>query len=256
MVHVFSIRRSNANGLRSLTTRMRVAGMFTLWIAVFALVQTPSSAFAVGERRPAQTPSQMAPSDEEISRLRIFEEPLLPLAGPATATAENRALADALAAYQEHSEPEQVEPLETFLKACPRSAWRASLWLDIGLIYRRAGYFSRALEAWENGWFDSKRDFSPEGVAIATRAVGELAELNARLGRYERLEELFEELGDFRLEGAGAEKVIRAREGLAIMQLEPEVGFQLRADGAVTYPGVDGDGSSIRSDSDPLEIEL
>ena len=66
------------------------------------------------------------PTEAELSRARVFAEPLLPIG--ATNAAENRALATALVAFV-GSEPRDrtTWPLARFLADHPRSAWRLSL---------------------------------------------------------------------------------------------------------------------------------
>src|SRR5207247_6862822 len=56
--------------------------------------------------------------------------------------------------------------------------------------------------------------------------VGELADLNARLGRYDSLEKLFVELGNRDVHGPATEKLTAAREGLSIMRNEPGIAFR------------------------------
>jgi hypothetical protein len=70
------------------------------------------------------------PSAWEISRARVFEEPLVP-AEP-TSRRENRALARALARYVEANTREDARALEEFLAAHPASPWRVSLLANLG----------------------------------------------------------------------------------------------------------------------------
>src|SRR5262245_23383036 len=95
------------------------------------------------------------PGDEELSRAHVFDEPLVPLTGRADPR-ENRALARALLSYAQARQPEAVRPLVEFLADHPGSRWRASVQTNLGLLYRRTGYFTRALEAWEDAWAQSK----------------------------------------------------------------------------------------------------
>src|SRR5439155_20229225 len=66
----------------------------------------------------------------------------------------------------------------------------------------------------------------PPARALCDRAVGELAELNSRLGRYERLEPLFTELGNREVQGSSTEKLLGAKQGLWLMQNRPEDAFR------------------------------
>ena len=62
--------------------------------------------------------------------------------------------------------------------------------------------------------------------AIADRAIGELFELNASLGRFERLEELFEEIAGRDIRGSATEKVSNARKALWLMHNRPGESFR------------------------------
>ena len=57
-----------------------------------------------------------------------------------------------------------------------------SLLTNMGIVWRRTAYFTRALDAWENAWALAKVADEPKERAIADRALAELLELNARLG--------------------------------------------------------------------------
>ena len=177
--------------------------------------------------------SSANPKDGEFFQARLFAEPLVPTSNT-VAMGENAALAQALAAFaQAGTKPstdaaERVVPLRQFLAEHPTSRWGLALWLNLGLTYRKAGYWTRALEAWEQAWTAGKKTTLPAAHLLADRAVAELAELNARLGRYERLAPLFEELdaSGRDLRGAAADKLAGARQGLWMMDHEPELSFR------------------------------
>jgi RHS repeat-associated protein len=166
-----------------------------------------------------------APTDQEISHARVFEEPLIPIGGK-TSRDQNRLLAQALSAYLKAGRSSDVTPFTHFLEKFPRSAWRAALSTNLGIVYRKTGYFSKALEAWEDAWKLAKDQTAPEARAICDRAAGELAELNSRLGRYERLEPLFAEMGNRDVRGPATEKLLGAKQGLWLMQNKPEDAFR------------------------------
>ncbi|MEW6730797.1 MAG: RHS repeat-associated core domain-containing protein [Acidobacteriota bacterium] len=168
------------------------------------------------------------PTTEEIKHARIFEESLTMVNGSPSVD-ENQALAQALLAYSHNVEignPEDTAALEQFLIQYPQSVWRVSLLTNLGLIYRRTGYFLKALYAWEQAWKLGKNAIDLDARDMVDRSVAELAELNARLGRYGRLEALFAELGKRELRGSAAEKVVFAKEGLWLMHNEPENAFR------------------------------
>lgn len=88
------------------------------------------------------------PTTEELKRARVFEEFLLPMGAKPT-TEENAALARALLTHLARTETDDFSALETFLNASKGSAWEASLLVNLGLLYRLNGYWSKALDAWE-----------------------------------------------------------------------------------------------------------
>src|SRR5438876_2570982 len=165
------------------------------------------------------------PTDQEIFHARVFEEPLIPIGGKTTGK-ENQLLAEALSAYLKAGTPGDVRPLTDFLETFPRSSWKAALLTDLGIVYRKTGYFSKALEAWEDAWRLAKDQTAPEARALCDRAVSELAELNSRLGRYERLEPLFAEIGNREVRGSATEKLLGAKQGLWLMQNRPQDAFR------------------------------
>jgi RHS repeat-associated protein len=174
---------------------------------------------------PAWPQFSARPTESEIFRARVFAEPLVPIGAPPAAE-ENSALAQALLAFLNRSSNDDVSAVTQFLEQHPDSAWRAALLTDLGIIYRRTGYFSKALSAWEEAWSLSKSASAPNAVAIADRAVGELAELNARLGRYDVLRTLFAQIDGRMLSGPATEKIAGARQGLWLMQNRPELAFR------------------------------
>jgi RHS repeat-associated protein len=165
------------------------------------------------------------PNDAEISRARVFEEPLVPMGGRAS-VGENKALAQALMAYLKRGDNEDTTAITGFLKQHPRSVWRASLLTNLGLVYRRTGYFSKALAALEEAWKLSRNETGLEAHALADRAVGELTDLTARLGHEQPLTALLEELKGRDVRGSATERITAAREGLWLMRNEPEASFR------------------------------
>jgi len=165
-----------------------------------------------------------APSDEEIFRARVFAEPLI--ADGQTTPAENKALAAALTSFLKRTSNDEVAPLVSFLDEFPASPWRVSLLTDLGMVYRKTGHFSKALAAWEEAWSLGKNSTMQNAKLMADRAIAELTELNARVGRFERLQPLFEEIKGRQFYGPAAEKIDGAKRGVFMMQNRPEKCFR------------------------------
>ncbi len=173
---------------------------------------------------PANASFSEDPSDGEIFRARVFTEPLVPMGN--TTARENKAIVGALLSFLRRASNDDVAPLTQFLEDFPQSAWRVSLLTDLGIVYRRTGHFSKALAVWEEAWELGKNQTEPNPRAIVDRAVAELAELNARVGRYERLEPLFAEIEGREFHGPATQKVEGARRGLWLMRHQPEKSFR------------------------------
>jgi RHS repeat-associated protein len=179
-------------------------------------------------RDPNVTPPSVVPrfsvpvTDKQIFNARVFEEPLVPI-GPPTTVAENAALAGALTAYAQAAVPETVAPFLGFLTRFPASSWRASLLMNLGLVYRRTGYFSLALDAFEEAWALSKDSSSR---ITADRALAQLGELNSRLGRRERLDALLAEVAGRDVGGSAGQILVGVREGRATMERDPGIAFR------------------------------
>lgn len=164
------------------------------------------------------------PTDANLSHARVFSSPLIPIGK--TSRQENDAFAQALHAFTQRQASEDYTALTDFLNEHPLSPWRASLLTQLGIAYRRTGWFSKALECWEEAWNLAKAQTQSKQKSVADVAVAELLELNARLGRYDRLQALFSELQGRDLNPAVTEKVRSAREGLWLMLNHPEKAFR------------------------------
>lgn len=163
-------------------------------------------------------------TDTDIFRCRIFLEPLVPI-GNKTTQIENAALMDALKQYSKRVDQDDDSGINNFIKQYPNSPWCSALLLNLGLEYRQTGWFLKALAAWERAWELSKCATEPKAKALADRIIGELAEFNARLGRYARVEAILKEIKDRPLRGSATEKVTGARESNWLMREQPGRAF-------------------------------
>lgn len=160
-----------------------------------------------------------------------LDEPLV-ATGPVSEQ-ENQDLDAALTAF--HDAPSKagkvsdyadyVQPLLAYLEKHPDSNWNASLNLNIGLGYYRAGYFSQTFDYFSKAWELSRDVTSVEGSRMADRALGELAEMHARLGRKDDLEQLLSSTKNRTVSSSAAFMLQGARDGLDTFKHRPEVAY-------------------------------
>ncbi len=204
-------------------TRSAIKALARMGALISFLISAPSAE--------AQAPKGMntsifsvSPTATEISNAKVFEEPLLPIGTPSPA--EVRALAIALDKYVSEGRLDNLEPLAQFLNNNPGSPWKLSLLVNLGLMHRHVGRTSRAMEAWESAWNFGKGLKDPAAVALTHRALGELLEGNAGLGRRDQLERWLKEAEGRTLVGLVTEKMSLAKESLAYMKMSPETAFR------------------------------
>lgn len=195
-----------------------------------AIPPDPTKGVKVNRKLPKLTPVKplsfsKEPKDSEFESIHVFSEPLLPVGGK-TSRAENQALAKAITAFVKAGDPEATKPLIAFFDQHPSSPWKASLLANLGVVYRSSGYWSKALNAWEESWKLIGKEIEPKAKALGDFVLGELAQLNARLGRAERLQVLFAEINDRDVRGPATEKIAEAKQGLGLMQNRPEDAFR------------------------------
>jgi hypothetical protein len=150
------------------------------------------------------------PSDVELTKARVFGEPLFPEAGESN-DAENHALAQAITTYLYGGDSEALEPLEGVVTAFPNSRWRVAVQANVGSWYRKKGYFTRAqrnlTEAWQLG-----KDSDTEGVRrLAEFAAGELMQIHMQFGQVDPLEALVTDFEGRELSGGITETLAAAR---------------------------------------------
>jgi YD repeat-containing protein len=161
------------------------------------------------------------PTDEELTRARIFSEPLVPMPW-GTSPEENAALARAILIYRDTRQSEKVAPLLAFLQRFPQSAWRPSLLANFGTVYRANGYLSRALRAWEQAWDGAKIETDLRAKAVADFALGEFLDLSGKVGHERQIAARLDEIEGRNVTGRAAQKVAMAREALWVFRFHHE----------------------------------
>lgn len=158
------------------------------------------------------------PSRKELEAARFFSEPMLAIGGEPSAQ-ETAAVGKALTAFQRRGNLDDTAALEALAQSQGVGPWRASLLLNLGLVYLRTNRFTRAHEALRGAWDLAKDGGDDASRAVANKAVGELARLHSQFIHAWPLEPLLAEVEGRELEGSSAERVRSARmaaEGLGI----------------------------------------
>lgn len=166
-----------------------------------------------------------------VASVRIvagLDEPLV--AGGPTTAEEDAALTaatDAILANKVMPKdyPEAAAPLIAFVNKYPDSNWNTAVLTNLGLGYVRAGYYSRAIDAFERAWTLGKDSNLLEARNLADRTFGELVRMHARIGHADRIEALFNSLGSRTIGAAGATLTQGAREGAWVMRNRPEIAY-------------------------------
>jgi hypothetical protein len=171
-----------------------------------------------------------APSDTDISAARVFGEPFVPLGGETTGD-ENAAFADAILTYLQNGNNEDTSAFGTFLTAYPDSAWKASLFANLGAHYQRTGYYTQAGETLQDAWNLAREPSSPAGLAVALTVLSELLDLKMKFGDVEELKTILSQSEGLELHGTAVEKVAQAE--MAVYVLE-EVHEEAVASGSVS----------------------
>jgi YD repeat-containing protein len=165
------------------------------------------------------------PSDLDLSTARIFEEPLIPMSGPAVA-GENDALAGAVKTFKKAKNAEDVSALTFFIEKYPQSRWTPSVQLNLGLLRFQSGYISQALQLWTSAWNASKDEKDLPQKAVADRGIAEILQLNAKVGRMVEIEQILAETKDRAFFGSMEQKVRATKEALSQMRSHPEKSFK------------------------------
>ena len=127
---------------------------------------------------PANLRFPKTPADGDFLRTGLFTEPLVPVT--ATQPQQNRDLARALLGYRDAAQqakaPDAVQPLGDYLAAHPKSPWAPAVELNMGIIYRQTGHFSKALAIWQDGWDRTQNLTTPHGRALGDALVARLSQ--------------------------------------------------------------------------------
>ena len=152
------------------------------------------------------------PTQAEITRARVFQEPLLPVHGIPTAE-QNLALSRVLTTYLNGGGGENTAPIEAILEAHSLGPWQASLLLNVGIVYLRTGRPSRALRVFAEAWALASTATDADSKAVADMAIGQWAQVLARVGKVTELQKVLAEVEGRTIGGTAGELLQQGREG-------------------------------------------
>ena len=150
---------------------------------------------------------------------------MIPAGGEPTPS-ETRELANALSSYADRTNLDDFSALTDFASAYAQSRWTPSLLLHLGTEYYNLGYYSKALDAWEQSWQEFKRIDDPKVKSQADRALGELVKMESKLGRMDELQELLESAKGRSLTGPATQMLANGEGSIWMMNHHPEICFR------------------------------
>jgi len=120
-----------------------------------------------------------------------------------------------------------LSELEVYLMANPTSSLSASLRAGLGYEFRETGRYSKALEQWEAVWREHSSSVQEGTGPIVDFTLAHWTQLLARLGRIEKLEEIFEETGRRRISDINQQALFnRSFDAVEVMKRKPGISFR------------------------------
>ena len=220
-------------------------------LAVAGMLLASSRAFVSSASAESRTPNRALPqftplsvlptlsekpTDQEIARLRLFPQPLMPVDAPAStglfqrlkaafgssarpaSGADNSEVAPTLRALAADARPADTSLLDAFLAQHPGSRWSAALRFERARRWFISGFFFRAMEAWDALWRELKDRRYPGSVAIADETVGRLLEAYIGCGQSEKLVRLIGEQESRPGNGVIEAKLLRAKQSVWLLK--------------------------------------
>ena len=170
------------------------------------------------------------PTDGELAQVQAFDAPFIPTSA-APQPGENHELALAIRAglgqsFDGTSKPEEdLSSLRSFTLSHKDSRWALSAELNRGLGLYHRGYFSGALQAFQNAWEAGQGEKQGPAKALADVALAALIRMNSRVGRVDDMKGLLAQMDGRMPIGTAARWYEQARGALSVMQNQPDKAF-------------------------------
>lgn len=200
----------------------------------FKPIYTPSSVTANrnipnGALKPGETITvyfSKEPTDAEIYNAHFFEEPLVPLNTGIVSEQENKDLVIALAVFSQRNNEDDFTAITQFLYNYPESRWNGALLVNLGILYRRTGYYDKAMEVWMQAWELMKGETEHSLKILADKVITEILLINCWVGRVEIIEPLLNQISSREMEGSASERILDVKQSLWQMKNSPEISFK------------------------------
>jgi RHS repeat-associated protein len=156
----------------------------------------------------------------QVGSERVFTLAIVAAKGSASAEESKALLAD-LNAFRHVAKHEDCTPIVRFLSQYPNSTYSGSLWLNLGLLRLKQGYYTRASYCLDRAWSNLKDVAAWPAKSYGDRALAELALLDAHSGAASQLESLLAEVKGRPIYGSATQRLIDAKQALAYYQKAP-----------------------------------
>jgi len=162
------------------------------------------------------------PTTQDLRLARLFNEPLFPVGGKAS-SADDAALATALLAF---SQKRDRKVMEDYIAGNQQSPWLASVLVDVGLIEFQDGYFTTAINDYQQAWNLGKNETDKVGKLVIDRAVAELIKMYCRVGQTQKAESLLSQVQKRPFRGMVANMMHDSIQATRLMDHQPKDCFK------------------------------
>ncbi len=202
-----TITSSNGRRIR------RVAALsLLLWIA-------PGSVLAA--------PESTSPVAQQISRKKVFAEPLIWVGSEQPSDTDSEALLEALDTVRPPRVQSGIAAVESFISTHANSPWIPSLHANLAAYHRETGRYSLALAHWQAAWSAVGSTSGENERRIGDFALASWLRLLASLGRQDEIRAILDQIGDRQLSRLDWQKnLVEVKQAVITMDRDPSVSFK------------------------------
>jgi RHS repeat-associated protein len=191
--------------------------------AVFVNTTLPKNALRQGEAPTADF--SLNPTDAEIFGAHFLPEPLVPAKGAYSAQ-ESTALVLALTSFRQRTNADDFSAITNFLSSFPKSRWRGAVLANMGLIYRKMGYYNKAMDVWGQSWMLLKNEKDLKVKRLADKVIAELLMINSWVGRVNVMDSIMQDIKTRVINGPAVQLISVMKKAIWLMKNRPGVSFK------------------------------